>query len=216
MDKKKSIKKDGTGRTRNWTLVVYPESAPEQWRSILDDEHIEWVESPLHDKDINADKTIKKPHWHILLIYESVKTYEQVKELTDKLNCPIPQKCASPKGLVRYMCHMDNPEKVQYSKLDIIGHGGADVSELLKPSSSERYVLIGEMINYVKDNNIIEFCDLAEYALKERFDDWFPLLCDNSSYIMGSVLKSYRHRRIQSSEVINPIKIDEETGEVLE
>jgi hypothetical protein len=220
MDKKKSImsstKKDGTGRTRNWTLVVYPESAPEQWRSILDDEHIEWVESPLHDKDINADKTIKKPHWHILLIYESVKTYEQVKELTDKLNCPIPQKCASPKGLVRYMCHMDNPEKVQYSKLDIIGHGGADVSELLKPSSSERYVLIAEMMDYVQEKNITEMEDLLYYARIKRFDDWFPLLCDNSAYIMSAMIKSRRHRGGKSSEEINPIKIDEKTGEVLE
>ena len=42
-------------RTRNWTIVVYPDSAPDNWRTILDDFHIEWIESPLHDNDINGD-----------------------------------------------------------------------------------------------------------------------------------------------------------------
>lgn len=39
---------------------------------------------------------------------------------------------------------------------------------------------------------------------------------DNSAYIMGQYIKSRRHRGGKSSEEINPIKIDEKTGEVLE
>ena len=42
-------------RTRNWTFVLYEDSAPDNWREILDDLHIEWIESPWHDKDVNAD-----------------------------------------------------------------------------------------------------------------------------------------------------------------
>jgi hypothetical protein len=198
-------------RTRNWTFLVYPESAPENWRDILDDEHIQWVESPLHDKDYNADGEQKKPHWHILLLFEGNKSYEQVKELTDKLHATIPQKCASAKGLVRYMAHLDNPEKVQYDKGAIIGHGGVDVAEYLKPTSSSRYQLIGEMRQWVNESNCVEFCDLFDYAAEEHFDDWFPLLCDNSAYIMGEFIKSRRNRI--------PLKVrevDRETGEIIE
>ena len=36
-------------RTRNWTFVIYPESAPKNWRDVLDEQHIQWVESPLHE-----------------------------------------------------------------------------------------------------------------------------------------------------------------------
>ena len=43
MDDEKAKKVDN--RARNWSLVVYPESAPENWRDILDDYHIPWVES---------------------------------------------------------------------------------------------------------------------------------------------------------------------------
>ena len=197
-------------RTRNWTFLVYPESAPENWRDILDDEHIQWVESPLHDKDDNADGDQKKPHWHILVLFEGKKSYEQVRELTDKLHATIPQKTASAKGLVRYMAHLDNPEKFQYDKGAIIGHGGVDVAEYLKPTSSSRYQLIGEMMDYVREQNITELEDLAYYARTERFDDWFPLLCDSSAYIMGEFIKSRRNRL--------PLKvkeIDPETGEII-
>lgn len=202
------------GRTRSWTFVLYPESAPKNWRDILDEEHIQWIESPLHDKDINADGEVKKAHWHILLMYESVKAYEQVKEITDKLTAAAPQKCNGAKGLVRYMAHMDNPEKFQYPTSEIIGHGGADVAELLKPTSSDRYNLIREMMEFVKEQDITEMEDLLTHAMTERFDDWFPLLCDNSAYILGSLLKSRRHRA--ERQTVKTIKVDRETGEVLE
>lgn len=204
----KNANKDS--RTRNWTIVVYPDSAPSNWREILDGLHIEWVESPLHDLDINADGQAKKPHWHILLMFGGVKTYEQVIELTESLNCPIPKRVHNCKSLVRYMAHLDNPEKQQYDISKIVSHGGVDVMDLLKPSSSERYTYIREMMDYCNENNIVEFMDLLNYASVHHFDDWFPLLCDSCAYVMGQFLKSKRH----CSDYMN--RIDTETGEILD
>jgi hypothetical protein len=195
MSEKKSRKKDD--RARHWVIIVYPESAPIHWRSILDGKHMPWVESPLHDKDINADGEIKKSHYHVLLMFEGKKSFEQIKAFSDRLNAPIPQKVASVKGLVRYMVHMDNPEKHQYDKGKIIGHGGADVAELLKPTSADRYTLIREMREHVTTHVVMEFCDLFDYAAENRFDDWFPLLCDNCAYIMGQYIKSCRNKHLQ-------------------
>lgn len=184
-------------RTRNWTFVLYPESAPENWRELIDDMHVEWVESPLHDKDINANGEPKKAHIHILLLFGGVKSYEQVKELTDNLHCPIPERCHNAKALVRYMAHLDNPEKAQYNREAIIAHGGIDLSELLRPSSSERYTIIREMLSFVGDNNITEYWQLVDYAMSDRFEDWFPLLCDNCSYIVNQYIKSIRYSLFQ-------------------
>jgi hypothetical protein len=193
-------------RTRTWTIVLYPESAPENWRDIIDDMHIEWVESPLHDSDLNATGEPKKPHWHILLMFGGVKAYDQVKELTDALNAPIPERCHNAKALVRYMAHLDNPDKAQYLIGDIISHGGVDLAEMLRPSSSERYTIINEMITYIKTEHVTEFQDLMDYARSTEFDRWFPLLCDNSSYIVGQYIKSQRHRstyvNLDTGEVI--------------
>lgn len=205
MSDKKTRDKDT--RTRNWTVVLYPESAPENWRNIIDDMHIEWVESPLHDIDVNITGEVKKAHWHILLMFGGVKSYEQVKELTDSLNAPIPERCHNAKAMVRYMVHMDNPDKAQYSINDIKQHGGVDLAELLRPSSSERYTIINEMITYIHDNSVIEFQDLMDFARLHEFDRWFPLLCDNSAYVVGQYIKSQRHRQI---------KVNADTGEVIE
>jgi len=209
-----SDKKARDDRTRNWTFLVYPESAPQNWRDVLDELHIQWVESPLHDKDDNADGEQKKEHWHILLLFEGNKSYEQVKEITDKLDATIPLKVQSAKGLVRYMAHLDNPEKHQYDRALIVGHGGVDVAEYLKPTSSTRYQLIKEMRQWVGENGCVEFSRLFDYAADERFDDWFPLLCDNSAYIMGEYIKSRRHSVVQPPP--RTVKVDRETGEVLE
>ena len=182
-------------RTLNWDVIVYPESAPENWRDILDETHIEWVESPLHDKDVNPTTgELKKPHWHVLLLFPSVKTFEQVCELLEPLKCPIPQRTMSVKGTVRYMAHLDNPEKYQYDVSKIVPHGGVDISDLMRPTASERYSMIREMCEFVKENKITEFQDLMDYAMAERFETWFPALCDNSAYVVGNYIKSQRHR----------------------
>lgn len=191
-----------TQRARNWTIVLYPESAPENWRDIIDELHIEWVESPLHAYDADATGELKKEHYHVLLMFGGVKAFEQVRELTEQLNCPIPQRCHNAKALVRYMAHLDNPDKHQYSVGDIMSHGGVDIAELLRPSSSERYELIGAMCEYIRDNHITEFQDLVDWAMSNERDTWFPLLCDNSAYIVGQYIKSQRHRHLCNSSQV--------------
>lgn len=192
-------------RTRTWTCVVYPESVPENWRDIIDDMHLEWIESPLHDLDKDATGEVKKAHWHILFLFTSVKAYEQIKDITDRLNAPIPQSCHNAKALVRYMAHLDNPDKAQYSTNDIKAHGGADLTELLSPSSAEKQMIIDEMMSYVKNNKIMEFQDLSDYARENEPSRWFYSLCNNSMGIMTVYIRSQRHRYQN---------VDLETGEI--
>ena len=189
-----SEKTRGHDRTRIWVAVVYPDSAPDNWRDILDDYHIEWAESPLHQFDVNPTGELKKAHWHIVLAFDGPKSYEQVCDILEPLNCTIPQRCHSLKGAVRYFAHLDNPEKHQYSIADIRAHGGFDVQAALAPSSSERYALISEMVDFVRQNNITEFQDLMDAAIELHFDSWFPLLCDSCSFVMQQYIKSQRHR----------------------
>lgn len=185
----------GHDRTRVWAAIVYPESAPENWRQILDDYRIEWAESPLHEFDVNEGTgETKKPHWHIVISFDGPKSYEQVSDILAPLHCAAPQKCHSLKGAVRYFVHMDNPEKFQYNRSGIVGHGGFDVDSALAPSSGQRYDLIAEMQDFVHDESIVEFQDLFDYARKNRRSDWFPLLCDSCAYVMGLYIKSQRHR----------------------
>jgi len=193
-------------RTRVWTFILYPESAPENWIDILIDMHLEFVVSPLHDMDINPDGELKKPHWHVMLMFAGVKSYEQVKDITEKINGTIPERCHNAKAMVRYMAHLDNPDKAQYRVGDIKAYGGVDLQDLLRPTSSERYEIIREMIDYVRKEHIIELQDLVDYAITDHYDDWFPLLCDSCTYVINQYIKSIRHRARQ--------KVDIDTGEI--
>ena len=144
-------------KKRYWTLIVYPESAPEMWRSVLDDGHYAWIESPLHDRDVNADGEVKKAHWHILVIFDGPMSDVTPKRIAESINAPMPKGVGSAKGLVRYMIHLDNPEKYQYEKSDIVAHGGADVETFFEISMTSRLDILKKISRYVIDNNIVNF-----------------------------------------------------------
>lgn len=201
----KPLKKTRDERTRNWTIVVYPESAPSDWREILENEHIEWVESPLHDKDIDGAGKPKKPHWHIALLFAGKKSYEQIKEIANKINAPKPEPIKSTRSMIRYFAHLDDPNKAQYLASQIIAHGGVDLATLLKPTASSRYESIAEMVEYIQENEITEFIDFMIYCKNKEFETWFPLLCDNAAFIIQAVIKSNRHKPSQYKSDINTL-----------
>jgi len=91
------------------------------------------------------------------------------------------------------MLHLDNPEKKQYSRDLLVEHGGANAADMLKLSSSERYQKIAEMQSWVKKSDCMDFWQLLDFAQSEHMEDWYPLLCDNSSYVMGEYIKSRRN-----------------------
>ena len=67
MSSKKSSN-SGSGRTRNYATVVYPESAPSDWIDKLTECFVPAFISPLHDKDINPGGEPKKPHYHVIIM----------------------------------------------------------------------------------------------------------------------------------------------------
>lgn len=195
---------DDKSRVRNWSVLVWVDSAPPDWREYLDEQAIEWIESPLHDKDINADGTPKKPHWHLLLMFGGKKSYDQVVEFTKYLNTTIPQRCHSAKGLIRYMAHLDNPEKAQYPAEQIISHGGVDIQDLLKVSYSQRLYYMREMQHYIEQENIVDFDVFSSYCLENQPDDWYTILTQYSTTYFRALITARRCRQRDSKQLSEP------------
>lgn len=195
---------------RDWTFIVYPSSAPDNWRTIIDDTHVRWVESPLHDKDVNPDGEIKKAHWHILISYDGPVTYKKVSELTSKVNSPIPKKVASGRGMVRYFIHLDNPEKYQYKISDIVAHGGADVAEYFKQSVTEKMEVLELVEDYILDNEITTFSSLIRYA-KIEHPEWMDTLRQGSTIYLNALIKGIwqEHRQEQQKQLSQNQDIDD-------
>lgn len=178
----------GKGRTRNFASVVYPESAPENWLDILNEMHIPAFISPLHDSDINPDGEIKKAHYHIMIMFDAVKTREQAKVVFDSIGAVGSETIQSQRGYARYLCHLDNPEKTQYDIADVKALYGADYNATIS-LVTDKYKAIGEMIDFCEENAVISFSDLLVYARRNRFD-WFRVLSDSGSVVMREYLKS--------------------------
>lgn len=182
-------------RSNNWAFVAYPESLPENWIGIINSYHIPWFCSPLHDADLNADESEKKPHYHIILNFESLKTQQQVEEITkDKLNATIPVIVKSMKGYLRYFVHLDNPEKHQYKIEDIKCYGGADLDTYLAPTKNDRDLIYDKIIDWIEENDITEFCDLSSYA-RYNEPEWRSLLYSNSTIFFATYLNSRRNKK---------------------
>lgn len=200
-DKKYEQSRSGQ-RTRNWTAVCYPDDLPEGWEGMI--EGVKWVCSPLHNLDTNADGTPKKAHYHILLMFGAVKTAAQVVDFLGNLfgtsedsgsiiGIAAPQKVTDRTALVRYMAHMDNPEKVQYRVDDIRCFGGADVLELLQHNKREIVEMMTDIEQFIDDNNITELCDLSA-ALRQTNIDWYFLVATQHTYYFNAYIRSRRHK----------------------
>ena len=76
--------------------------------------------SPLHKDDVNPYGEVKKPHYHVIVMFDSVKTLEQFAEFADTFGGVGKEKVNSIRGYARYLCHLDNPEKAQYNPYDVV------------------------------------------------------------------------------------------------
>lgn len=193
-------------RARNWWFLVYPDSAPENWKEMLRNVHTPCAISPLHDKDVNKDGSPKKAHWHVILRFTGKKSYSQIKGITDSLNSPIPEVVGEIRDATRYLAHLDDPDKYPYNIDDIETFGGYDLSVAFKPTADEREQYISEMCDWVDDNNVTEFTVLVRYAKLEHRHTWFSVLSKSATYFMTKYIASSRHGR--------KVTVNEETGEV--
>lgn len=180
-------------RCRNWTAVGYPESLPQNYREILAEElNLQWMESPVHDKDTNPDGSIKKSHIHFAFPFEGNKSYEQVKEICDRLNLTIPQKVNSMQGLIRYFIHKDNPEKWQYKRSDIFIYGNFDINDYFRPTNTETIIETKEIQAFIRDNGITEYATLCDY-IEQMDNDWFYIVTTIKTQHFKEYIRSKRY-----------------------
>lgn len=175
-------------RTRAWATIVYDESAPEDWREKLQSYKVRAFVSPLHDYDMKEDGIPKKAHYHVLMMYDGVKTPEQAREVFASFGGVGCEPVQSLRGYARYLCHLDNPEKHQYNPDDVCSYCGADYAAATE-LQTDKYSAIAQMMQWICENDVIAYSDLLEYAAINR-QDWFRVLCDNGTMVIKEYIKS--------------------------
>lgn len=201
-EKKKA--EDGE-RFRCWMLIFYPDSAPADWPDLLSDLHLPiWV-SPLHDRDAwtaadertdpkRKEGTPKKPHYHLVAQYPEKVSRKQFLDDFGCLNGP--ENVKVPKSLismVRYLPHLDDPDKAQYNREDVRTFGGADAGLMDEMGTHERHEALKAMRKHIRTHNILYFDEFYDYC-----DDceirWAHLLDDSCTYVIREYIKARAYR----------------------
>lgn len=176
---------------RHFAYVVYPESAPADWIEQLQQTGLSFVVSPLHDKDVDPTGTLKKPHYHVIISWGNTTTYRAARGLCDKIRCPRPQMLKSPNAMYRYMQHLDNPDKYQYTDIPTTYNGwvrplnAADVAQLKR-----------EIWGMVYTNDCQEYGELLMVCV-EHGSEYFDVASSHTIFF-SKICDGYRHAPIRT------------------
>lgn len=199
------VEKKSTARFRNFATVVYPESAPDGWLDIVSDEHIPVFVSPLHQPD---DKD-KKPHYHVLAMYEGKKSNDQVADFFKRFGGVGLLVVQSIRGYARYLCHLDEVDKPKYDVNEVISFAGADYINVIG-LPVDRQKAIKEMQDFCNAYDLVSFSLLCDYAAAKR-PDWHRILTESCSYYMSKWMSSRKWSRENGFLHI----VDKETGDII-
>lgn len=201
-------------KKRYWTFVLYPESAPADWKDILQRTGLEIAISPLHDKDKDPNGAIKKPHYHIILCYNSPTTGKNVKSLVDELIQPIPLPIDSVRGLYRYFTHKDNPDKFQYDEREIMSLNGFNIRDYADLSSADKTKIKLELTKFIQESEIMEYSDFMDKVIELDKPDYFFIASTNTTYFNAYLIsKRNKHKECLGNKAYTII--DRQTGEII-
>ena len=185
-------------KKRNWTFVLYPESAPTDWREQLKLSGLMAAVSPLHDKDTNPTGEAKKAHYHVLLVYSGPTTYNAVAKFTASLNATVPQALESVRGMYRYFSHKDNPEKYQYEESEIQTFNGFNINDLVELTRSEVNELKKKILKLVRDGDIVEYAELIDVLVDNEMAAEYDVAINNTLFF-NTYITSRRNARAKNA-----------------
>ena len=146
------------------------------------DTHLDALVSPLHDKDLKLhideinghvyeSYRLKKPHRHIEFIFPrpvSESTFDyMLKHKIERhgFTCVGRERLYDMVSYARYLAHMDNPEKAQYPKEDIIYYGRArpTILEMYRKNIYDSSEYLQHIIDDIMKHRISNLIDLERY-----------------------------------------------------
>lgn len=184
------------GRSRAYAFMLYEESMADNWREILTESHVP-IAVAYHDKDTNPDGQLKKPHYHVLMSFDAKKSVAQIVDIVARIvantgGVPSPETVGSLRGYTRYLTHMDNPEKYQYTREALQLFNGFEYDTLIAREDDD-FVMLGEIFQYVDDNDIRYTSELMRKLKVDNFD-LFKLACKRT-YAVVEYIKSYAYEQ---------------------
>lgn len=174
-------------RARGWACIVYPESAPDGWVEALGDSHVPILISPLHDSDVTAEGEPKKPHYHVMVIFENPTPEKAAREVFAAAGVTAPPELIkSVRAYARYLVHMDDHDKHRYEDDGVRELGGAVWSALALDEGEERDRILTEIEDWLDEQGVTSYRALCRYARTQR-PEWVHVVRTSTVHLMAYV-----------------------------
>lgn len=159
-------------RSRTFTFVFYPDE--KNFLDIMEEVINQDTAFILHDKDINDDGKLKKPHYHVVVKFKDAKTCTSVAKIFHLLNSDgeiasnrVDLCCKGKKdfkGALRYLTHANTPDKFQYPLTDVQGTLKDTVKALVNSgSNAERNLSL--VFNFIiSSNDYLDIITVSKYC----------------------------------------------------
>jgi hypothetical protein len=172
-------------RARAWWGVLYPESAPDNWRNMIADDLVETLISPLHDKDLLPNGEPKKPHYHVLISFKNPVTRSAAAETMKRWGVVVQEHWPKPgepdsfkvkdfRQAARYLCHLDQGDKHRYEISEVQSIGAIDYAQLVMSASDEDEML--DEIFETMDAYMLDSYPAVVRWTRENNPEWKPIV----------------------------------------
>lgn len=182
-------------KKRNWTFVLYKDSCAKDWEEYLISTGVPFSYA-YHDKDKTEIGEPKKPHYHVVLCFDGPITYSNVSNYAKRVGAAndVVQPVGSVRGIVRYFCHKDNPDKYQYSEDIIQCRNGFDPSDYFCLTATQQKAFKRKTIEFIQYNDIEEYADLIDVLMASDEVDMFDIASQNT-FFFTQYIKSRRNQK---------------------
>ena len=108
------------GSLSKWFPMLIYEEQYEAVKISLDDIGYKYAMIK-HDKDFDENGELKKVHWHVVVICEKREwQFSFARRIGIDVRFVQHPLASEPNGAIRYLTHIDNPEKAQYAREEIV------------------------------------------------------------------------------------------------
>lgn len=205
-------------KARFFSGLVYPDSAPDDWRQQLEDSLGMWLISPLHDPDVTDESVsqqsgtaldpnrVGKLHWHVMYCHGNTISAAAAREIFPDwvYTSKIPNKfmVTAACNLARYFCHLDQPKKQQfpgdpYELLTALN--GFPLSLDRQLTSREKRQMRLDVQALVDARSFTEFADLSRFLGVTHDWEMFDFVNDNYGWAVA-YLQSVRNKAKWAAE----------------
>lgn len=176
---------------RSWAGLIYPgDSCPENWEDLMKKSGLRILVSPLHDRDKTDDGKLKKPHRHVIAMWDNPTTRRNAENFFAQFKGPgVILRLENPRGMARYLIHLDDPDKVLYEPADVLEFNGADWKKIALPEDDTSDAM--GIVNLVDEMKIHGYFELLRTCEFER-PDLLDFAIRRTSYCK-EVIWSYWH-----------------------